>query len=151
MVIWGQRLVYEYQGEFRYGELAAGTRKDEGLVWTSPPRWLRDGDVPRLVNWINTRTERNEVLAHAQPWPFTFFTGRPSTLLPVNLSPDRLRTLLVSYEVDYVLLDTRDRTRRVYGDDLQDWEDDGVTMTTLGAYQIYDVRPLRESATGSRQ
>jgi hypothetical protein len=143
-VIWGQRIVYEYRGEFRYGELAAGTRKDEGLVWTAPPRWLRDGDLPRLVNWINTRTERNEVLAHAQPWPFTFFTGRPSTLLPVNLSPERLRLLLVSYQVDYVLLDTRDRTRREYSDDLEALEDAGVTMTTLGAYQIYDVRPLHK-------
>ena len=144
VVIWGQHLLREYRGEFRYGELPAGTRKDEGLVWTAPPRWLRDADLPRLVNWINTRTDRDQVVAHAQPWPFTFFTGRPAALLPVNLTPERLRELLVSYEIDFVLLDTRDRARRDYSDDLRDLEDAGVTRTTLGAYEIFDVRALRE-------
>jgi len=103
------------------------------------------------VNWINTRTDRYQVVAHAQPWPFTFFTGRPAALLPVNLTPERLRELLVSYEIDYVLLDTRDRARRDYSDDLRDLEDAGVTRTTLGAYEIFDVRALRDPVEEPRQ
>ncbi|MCC7372017.1 MAG: glycosyltransferase family 39 protein [Chloroflexi bacterium] len=143
LVLWTPHLIRQYRGEFRYGELPVGTRKDEGLVWTAPPRWVRDGDLMRVVNWVNTRTEPLAVLAHAQPWPFTYFTGRPATLLPVNLGPDRLRELLVSYQVDYVLLDGRDRERRRYLDMLEDLEPAGVTDVSLGAYRIFDVRALR--------
>lgn len=45
---------------------------------------------------------------------------------------------------DGLAVDTRDRTRRSYGDDLDALEDEGVTMTTLGAYQIYDARALQQ-------
>ena len=143
LVFWTPHLFRQYRGEFRYGELPVATRKDEGLVWTSPPRWLRDGDLPRVINWVNTRTDPLAVLAHAQPWPYTYFTGRPATLLPLNLSDARLRELIVSYKVDFVLLDGRDRERRRYMDALEDLEDAGVTDTSLGAYRIFDVRALR--------
>lgn len=143
LVLWTPQLLRQYRSEFRYGELPVSTRKDEGLVWTAPPRWLRDGDLPRVINWVNTRTEPQAVLAHAQPWPFTYFTGRPATLLPLNLSDARLRELIVSYNVDFVLLDGRDRERRRYMDALEELEDTGVTDTSLGAYRIFDVRSLR--------
>jgi 4-amino-4-deoxy-L-arabinose transferase-like glycosyltransferase len=143
VAVWAPHLAREYRGEFRYGELPVGTRKDEGLVWTAPPRWIRDGDLPRVVNWINTRTAPLDVLAHAQPWPFTFFTGRPATLLPLNLTDERLRELVVAYRVDYVLLDTRDRDRRRYVDALEKLGPEGVTVNTLGSYRIFDVRSLR--------
>ncbi len=118
-LFWSVTLVREYRGEFRYGEEPTFTRVDRGLRWTGPPRWVQDNDLSRIIDWINARTDRDDVLAHGQPWPFTFFTERPATLLPIKLTPERLRGFLVDYRVAYVLLDTRDRDRRVYQDDLE--------------------------------
>jgi 4-amino-4-deoxy-L-arabinose transferase-like glycosyltransferase len=142
LALWTPHLARQYRGEFRYGELPAPTRKDEGLTWTAPPRWMRDGDLPRVVGWVRTRTEPLAVLAHAQPWPFTFFTGRPAALLPLNLSDQRLRELIVTYRIEYVLLDNRDRDRRRYIDVLEDLEGAGVVESSLGTYRIFDVRAL---------
>lgn len=139
---WSPALVRDYRGEYRYGELPSPVRRDEGLRWTGPPRWVRDDDLQRVVNWVNTRTERDAAVAHAQPWPFTFFTSRPAVLAPKTLTEARLREFLVEYRVGFYLFDTRDRERRRYEDWLDDLESDGVAVTTLGAYRIYDTRSL---------
>jgi hypothetical protein len=142
VAIWSPIHVRELRGEYRYGELAAPVRSDEGLRWTGPPRWVRDGEVVRVASWVSSRTDRFDVLAHAQPWPFTFFSGRPAVLLPRTLTTDRLRDFIVEYRVAYLLLDVRDRDRRHYQDWLDELEADGVTATTLGAHRVYDTRPL---------
>jgi hypothetical protein len=142
VAIWSPIHLREWRGEYRYGELAAPVRSDEGQRWTGPPRWVRDGEVVRAANWVSSRTDRFDVLAHAQPWPFTFFSGRPAVLLPRTLTAARLRDFLVEYQVAYLLFDPRDRERRQYQDWLDELEGAGVTMTTLGAYRIYDTRAL---------
>jgi len=144
-LFWSVTLVREYRGEFRYGEEPTFTRVDRGLRWTGPPRWVQDNDLSRIIDWINARTDRDDVLAHGQPWPFTFFTERPATLLPIKLTPERLRGFLVDYRVAYVLLDTRDRDRRVYQDDLEAFATEGVRMTGLGNYRVFDTRSLWSS------
>jgi hypothetical protein len=67
---------------------------------------------------------------------------RPATLLPTKLEPDRLRQFVVDYHIAYVLLDQRDRDRRDYRADLEAWAGEGVQVTTLGSFRIYDTRPL---------
>jgi hypothetical protein len=142
VAVWSPIHLREWRGEFRYGELPAPVRSDEGLRWTGPPRWVRDGEVVRVAGWVSSRTDRLDVLAHAQPWPFTFFSGRPAVLLPQTLDAARLRRFLVEYRVAYLLLDPRDRERRRYQDWLDGFEAEGVAVTTLGAHRIYDTRPL---------
>jgi len=139
---WGQFFVREYRGEFRYGELPSPVRRDEGLRWTAPPRWMRDGDVPRLANWLNTRTAREAVVAHAQPWPFAFFTGRPAVLVPLTLDETRLRDFISTYQVAVFLFDPRDQDRRRYQEWLDAMEGEGVEVFTLGAYRIYTTGAL---------
>jgi hypothetical protein len=75
---------------------------------------------------------------------------RPATLLPTKLTPDRLRTFLTEYHVAYVLLDQRDRDRRDYRADLEALSAEGVTVSTIGSFRIYDTRSLwRPSPPGS--
>ena len=142
VAIWSPVFLREYRDEFRYGEQPAAVRRDDGLRWTGPRRWVRDDDLSRVVNWVNTRTERDAVLAHAQPWPFTFFTSRPAVLVPQTLTRERLRDFLTEYRVAYVLFDPRDRERRRYADWLDDLEPEGIAETKLGAYRIYDTQAL---------
>ena len=137
---WFPTFVREYRGEFAYGDERVPARTDRGLTWTGPPRWVLDNNLSRLLDWVNAQTERYDALAHGQPWPFTFFTQRPATLLPIRLSPEALRGFLVDYKVAYVLLDTRDRDRRDYQIDLDALE--GVRSTPVGAYRVYDTRSL---------
>ena len=91
---------------------------------------------------VATHTNRDDVLAAADPWPFTFFTGRPSVLLPQRLTAEHLRSLLAEYRVSYLLLDPRDRPRRFYRDYLDALADQGVRSTTVGTYRFYDTRAL---------
>jgi hypothetical protein len=71
---------------------------------------------------------------------------RPATLLPTKLEADRLRTFLTEYRVAYVLLDQRDRDRRDYRADLEALAAEGVDVTTVGSFRIYDTRPLWRTA-----
>jgi hypothetical protein len=139
---WSPTFRQEYRNEFRYGDDPVGTRVDDAMRWTGPPRWVQDNELSRIDDWIEEHTERNDVLTHGQPWPYTFFTGRPATLLPTKLTSEALRTFLTDYRVAYVLLDQRDRDRRDYRDGLEALQDEGVTVTTLGSFRIYDTRPL---------
>jgi len=139
---WSPTFGREYGGEFRYGDEPVRSRDDAGLRWTGPPRWVQDADLSKVVAWIDARTAKSDVLAHREPWPFTFLTGRPATLLPTKLTPERLREFVVVYRVSYVLLDTRDRDRRIYADSLERWQDEGVTSTDVGSHAIFDTRPL---------
>ena len=139
---WSGTLVEEYRGVFRYGDESTRARVDGGLRWTGPPRWVQDNDLAKVVDWVNAHTLPSDVLTHREPWPYTFFTRRPATLLPTRLTADRLRSFVTDYRVAYVLLDTRDRDRRAYADDLEALEADGVTATSVGSHEIYDTRPL---------
>jgi hypothetical protein len=139
---WFPAFVKEYRGQFEYGDEAVEARTDAGLRWTGPPRWVEDQDLPRLVSWIEDQTEPRDALAHGQPWPFTFFTGRPATLLPTKLDPELLRSFLVEYRVAYVLLDTGDRSRREYESDLEALAAEGVRETSVGRHRIFDTRSL---------
>ena len=142
LVLWSSTFIREYRGEFTYGDEPTRARTDQGIRWTGPPRWVQDNDLSRMIEWINLRTERNDVLAHGQPWPFTFFTGRPATLLPTKLTGERLRAFVSDYRVAYVLLDTRDRDRRDYQVDLDALASVGVLANTVGSYRVYDTRAL---------
>lgn len=139
---WSGTFLDEYRGEFRYGDEAVRARVDGGLRWTGPPRWVQDTELARVVEWVNDHTGRADVLAHREPWPFTFFTHRPATLLPTKLTPESLRRFLAEYRVAYVLLDTRDRDRRGYADDLEALDAEGVTVTSVGSHRIFDTRAL---------
>ena len=142
---WSPTFLDEYRGEFRYGDESTRARVDGGLRWTGPPRWVQDDDLAKVVDWVNTQTLPTDALTHREPWPYTFFTRRPATLLPTKLTPERLHSFLVEYRVAYVLLDTRDRDRRGYADDLEALEADGVTATSVGSHEIYDTRALWRS------
>jgi hypothetical protein len=139
---WAPTFAEQYRGEFRYGDEPTSARVDGGLRWTGPPRWVQDNDLAKVVDWVRDSTEPRAVLAHREPWPYTFFTGRPATLLPTRLTPERLRTFLAEYRVSYVLLDTRDRDRRAYADDLEALSAEGVRETTVGSHRIFDTRSL---------
>ena len=140
---------HQYQDEFRYGDEEVTPRVDDGLRRTGPPRWSDDPELARINAWLHDNTDRDDVLTHGQPWPYTFFTMRPATLLPTKLTPDRLQTFLTEYHVAYVLLDQRDRDRRDYRADLEALARDGVTVSTIGSFRIYDTRSLwRPSRSG---
>lgn len=140
---------HQYQDEFRYGDEEVTPRVDDGLRWTGPPRWSDDPELARINAWLHDNTDRDDVLTHGQPWPYTFFTMRPATLLPTKLTPDRLQTFLTEYHVAYVLLDQRDRDRRDYRADLEALSGEGVTVSTIGSFRIYDTRSLwRPSRSG---
>jgi hypothetical protein len=139
---WSPTFRQEYRNEFRYGDEPTSVRVDDGVRWTGPPRWIQDNELSRIDDWIVDHTQRNDVLTHGQPWPYTYFTGRPATLLPTKLSGEALRSFLTDYHVAYVLLDQRDRDRRDYRDDLDALTSEGLTVTTVGSFRIYDARPL---------
>lgn len=141
-LFWSPTLLAQYRGEFSYGDAPVRSRDDDGFRWTGPPRWVGDNDLSRLLEWVRARTLRDDALAHGQPWPLTFFTQRPATLLPTKLSPELLRSFVVDYRVAYVLLDTRDRDRRGYQPDLEALAVEGVRATSVGSYRIFDTRPL---------
>jgi 4-amino-4-deoxy-L-arabinose transferase-like glycosyltransferase len=132
----------QYHDEFRYGDEATKPRVDDGLRWTGPPRWSEDNELSRVDEWLLANTNRDDPVTHGQPWPYTFFTMRPAALLPTKLTPDRLRAFVTDYRIAYVLLDQRDRDRRDYRADLETWASEGVTVTTLGSFRIYDTRAL---------
>jgi len=142
---WSPTFRQEYRNEFRYGDDPIGTRVDDGVRWSGPPRWVQDNEFSRISDWIEEHTERSDVLTHGQPWPYTYVTGRPATLLPTKLTAESLRSFLTDYRVAYVLLDLRDRDRRDYRDDLEALEPAGVNVTTVGSFRIYDTRPLWRS------
>jgi hypothetical protein len=139
---WSPTWRHQYQDEYRYGDEEAEPRVDDGLRWTGPPRWSEDDQLARVNGWLTENTDRDDVVTHGQPWPYTFFTMRPATLLPTKLTGDRLRTSLTEYRVAFVLLDLRDRDRREYRADLDTLLSDGVRVTTLGSFRIYDTRAL---------
>lgn len=139
---WWPTWRHQYQDEYRYGDEEVEPRVDDGLRWTGPPRWSEDDELARVNGWLRENTARDDVVTHGQPWPYTFFTMRPSTLLPTKLSGEQLRQFVTEYRVAYVLLDQRDRDRRDYRADLEAMSDDGVGVTTLGSFRIYDTRAL---------
>jgi len=132
----------QYRDQFRYGDQNVRPRTDDGVRWTGPPRWVEDSELGRVNEWLRANTAPTDVVTHGQPWPYTFFTGRPATLLPTKLTGARLRTFLTDYHVAYVLLDQRDRDRRDYRADLDALAREGVTVTTLGSFRFYDTRVL---------
>jgi hypothetical protein len=142
MVAWSPRFLEQYQGQFRYGERPVGTRVTDGLRWTGPPRWTNDGSLDDGIEWIRSETTSDTVLAHGQPWPYGFFTGRPMVLLPYRLSDDLLRQFLIEYHVSYVLYDPRDPQRQEYADQLRDLSDDGVRAQRVRNLRVFDTRPL---------
>jgi len=142
LALWSPRFMEQYSGQFRYGERPAGVRTTEGLRWTGPPRWVNDGNLDDVIEWAAERTTPDTVLAHGQPWPFAFFTGRPLVLLPYRLNDAALRRFLIEYRVSYVLHDPRDSQRREYGDQLRDLESSGVRGQRLKNLVIYDTRAL---------
>jgi 4-amino-4-deoxy-L-arabinose transferase-like glycosyltransferase len=139
---WSPRFLEQYQGQFRYGDRPVGTRMTDGLRWAGPPRWTNDGSLDDAIDWIRAQTGQDTILAHGQPWPFTFFTGRPTVLLPYRLSDDLLRQFLIEYRVSYVLYDPRDPQRREYADQLRDLDADGVRSQRVKNLVVYDTRPL---------
>jgi 4-amino-4-deoxy-L-arabinose transferase-like glycosyltransferase len=144
LVVWSPRFIDQYRGQFRYGERPSSVRTTEGLRWTGPPRWVNDGNLDDVIDWAAERTTPDMVMAHGQPWPFAFFTGRPMVLLPYRLNDANLRRFLIVYRVSYVLHDPRDPQRRDYGDQLRDLETDGVRGQRLKNLVVYDTRALWE-------
>jgi hypothetical protein len=103
---------------------------------------VEDRDLARAIDWVSENTETSDILAHAQPGIFTFFTERPSTRLPRRLDREALQSFLRSYQVSYVLLNNYDGFRRRYQDELMAMDGQGVTMTSIEDYRIFDTRSL---------
>jgi hypothetical protein len=141
---WSPTFVQQYGGSFQEagGGDFVGVRTYGGLRWTGPPSWTEDRDLRPVLDWIRQNTEQGDILASRNPHILTFFTARPSTLLPRKLDTPTLRWLLVQYRVAYVLLNNQDGYRRRYQGDLDDLESLGVAGSAVGAYRIYDTRPL---------
>jgi 4-amino-4-deoxy-L-arabinose transferase-like glycosyltransferase len=139
---WSPRFLEQYEGQFRYGDRPVGTRMTDGLRWAGPPRWTNDGSLDEAIEWIRAQTAPDTILAHGQPWPYTFFTGRPTVLLPYRLSDALLRQFLIEYRVSYVLYDPRDPQRRGYADQLRDLDEAGVRSQRVENLMVYDTRPL---------
>ena len=72
----------QYHDEFRYGDEEIKPRVDDGLRWTGPPRWSEDNELARIDDWLRANTDRDDVVTHGQPWPYTFFTMRPADAAP---------------------------------------------------------------------
>jgi hypothetical protein len=142
IALWSPRFLDQYQGRFRYGERPVGTRTTDGLRWTGPPRWTNDGDLDDAIRWIRRNTTTETTLALGQPWPYTFFTGRPSVLLPYQLTDQDLRRFLVEYRVSYVLHDPSDPRRRSYAEQLRALADLGVQFQRVKDLVVFDTRPL---------
>jgi len=149
---WSPRFLEQYRGQFRYGDRPVGTRVTDGLRWAGPPRWTNDGSLDEAIDWIRGQTGPDTILAHGQPWPYTFFTGRPTVLLPYRLTDELLRRFLIEYRVSYVLYDPRDPQRREYADQLRDLDADGVRSQRVKSLVVYDTRPLwRDQPAGGAQ
>jgi hypothetical protein len=144
LVVWSQTFLQEYGGMFLEagGGEPVGTRFYRGIRWTGPAYWVDDRDLSQVLDWVGQHAERQDVLSHTQPWIFTFFTERPSTRLPLRLKSGQLKPFLASYHVAYVLLNSRDASWRRYGDDLVALEAEGVRLTPVGAYRVFDTRSL---------
>jgi hypothetical protein len=142
IMLWSPRFLDQYQGRFAYGERPVGTRTTDGIRWTGPPRWANDGDLDEAIRWIRRNTASDTILALGTPWPYTFFTGRPSVLLPYQLNDADLRRLLVTYRVSYVLHDPSDPRRRGYGEQLRALASLGVHSQRVKDLQVFDTRPL---------
>jgi hypothetical protein len=145
-LLWLPATVQEYRGTYRYGDEPVGVRAYRGLRWTGASAWVEDRDLNQALDWVSQQTQPSDILAHAQPGIFTFFTNRPSTRLPRALSPEQLRSFIQSYRVSYVLLNNYDGFRRRYQDELMALDNQGVTMTAVQEYRIFDTRPLWRSA-----
>lgn len=139
---WLPQFTQQYRGQFAYFDRPAGTRTDAGLRWTGPPRWVNDDDFKNVVAWADTRTDRDAILAAAQPWPLGLFADRPAVLVPINLREPELRRFIVENRISHFLLDGRDPRRKPYRDYLDDLEEDGVRATKIGAVTAYDTRTL---------
>jgi 4-amino-4-deoxy-L-arabinose transferase-like glycosyltransferase len=141
-VSWFPTFLDQYRGSFAYFDRPAGTRVDAGMRWTGPPRWVNDDDFKDVSAWIMSQTAPDAIVAVGQPWPLTFFTRRPSVLIPLNLEDADLHRFITTYGVDYLLIDGSDRPRRPYRDYLQGLGDAGVRATRVGSVTIFDTRAL---------
>jgi hypothetical protein len=142
VLFWLQTFIQQYGGTFQEaggGELV-GTRTYQGLRWTGTPGWMQDRDLPRLLDWVGANTAGQDIVAHPSPWIVTFFTARPSALLPRRLDAETFRRFLVEYRVAYVLLRNDDVYWRRYGDDLLELA--GGSVTAVGNYRVFDTRAL---------
>jgi len=148
--IWQPTWRQQYKDEFRYGDEPTKPRVDGTLRWTGPPRWSEDNELARVNEWLVSSTEPNDVVTHGQPWPYTFFTMRPATLLPTKLTGERLRDFVTEYRVAYVLLDNRDRDRRDYRSDLEAMAPMVRMTASFGSFRVYDTRALWSGAAATR-
>lgn len=142
---WSPMLLGEYRGTFWDQTRPVGTRSDQGLTWTGPTAWVEDAELGPMLEWIAANTDGRDVLAAAQPWPFTFFTNRPATLLPANLDQSGLRSFLADYRVAYVLLDDRENgsaNRRRFESMLRRLSPESARVIPLGSYRVFDTRAL---------
>ena len=67
---------------------------------------------------------------------------RLSTRLPRALDAEGLRSFVVNYRVSYVLLNNYDGYRRRYQDELEALAGQGVRVTPIGDYRVFDTREL---------
>ena len=142
VLFWLPVFLEQYRGGFAYFDRAAGTRTDDGIRWTGPPRWVNDDDFKRVVSWALGQTATDTVLAAGQPWPLGLFAHRPVVMAPVNLDEASLRRFIVEYRVGQFLVDGRDVRRRRYREYLEELSDDGVRVVKLGAVTAFDTSAL---------
>jgi hypothetical protein len=139
---WAPTFLGAYRGDFDYSGDLVPARTDYGITWTGPPHWVEDEDLDPLLGWVEDSTEPTDILAHAEPWLFTFFTGRPATLLPADIDARQLRLFLVDYEVSYVLLDRRDRGFAGHARALDQLNAGLVRPSSVDSVQVFDTRYL---------
>jgi hypothetical protein len=154
VVFWSPTFVEQYGGKFREagGGPPVGTRSYQGLRWTGPAHWVEDDDLTPVIRWVSSNTGPDDVLAHAYPWPVTFFSGRLGVRLPRTLDELTFKRFVVDYRVAYVLLNNFQGYRGRFQDDLMALEPEGVRVTAIGDYRVFDTRALwsYDAATAGR-
>jgi len=143
LVLWVPVFLGEYRGQFYDSmEQPVGLRSYGGVKWTGLRQWLADDDLPRLIDWIQTHTEPDDVLAYWKSEPLTFFTQRPSTRLPDNLGAEYLRPFVVDYRVEYLIIASAQLGEAGYPEALRALQAAGAKVTGLGDYLILETRAL---------
>lgn len=126
------------------GELGSATHGALfGDVWVGSGRAWGNPDTGRLLDWVRRQTEPDQVVGYELPWLVTYYTGRPSALLPTRLERDDLVRFLRETRVDVVAVDRADADRRAYIEWLEDLDDRyPIVETQLGSYRIFAVAAL---------
>lgn len=126
------------------GELGSATHGPLfGDVWVGSSRAWGNPDTGRLLDWVRQQTQPDQVVGYEQPWLVTYYTARPSALLPTRLERDELERFVRETRIDVVVVDRGDIDRRAYIEWLENLGSRlPIAETQLGSYRIFATAAL---------